>query len=170
MMKRLLSVLCVMICVLVAAPAAMAKKSVSTADSINAVVAREAIESRQFLFQATHMVYAGRDYQVLPATSYFMVDGDQAVVQWSVNGAPQVPGSYTQEGTITKWKERVKKNGDREITIKIKTLARLVDVTMLIYADCNEGVVMVPVHSQMYLQGTLGRLDTKRVVEGFRRH
>ena len=142
-------------------------KNNATTDSVNSVIADCAIDSRSFLLQATHMSYAGRDYQVLPATNYISVSGDNVIIQVSPQGAPEIPGTLTQSGTITRWKEKTRKNGDREIDFKIKSLSRVINVNILIYKGSNEGVAMVDGPSKIYLTGTIGKFIKGKVVEGF---
>ena len=143
------------------------QKNNATTDSVNSVIANCAIDSRSFLLQATHMSYAGRDYQVLPATNYISVSGDNVIIQVSPQGAPEIPGTLTQSGTITRWKEKTRKNGDREIDFKIKSLSRVINVNILIYKGSNEGVAMVDGPSKIYLTGTIGKFIKGKVVEGF---
>lgn len=112
-------------------------------DSIDFIHSSRAIDDRHFVLQADQVLYGrGGADAVSPSTNFVIVNGEQGIIQVSpkVVGGPNGVGGITIDGTISGYKVRTNKKGDKTISMTISSKGTSSQVSITLYHGCNRAM------------------------------
>ena len=115
-------------------------------DSIDFIHSSRAIDDRHFALQADQVIYGrGGSDSVLPSTNFIVVNGDQGIIQVSpkVGGGPNGLGGITIDGTISGYKVRTDKKGNKTISMTVSSMGTSSSVSITLYSGSNNASARV---------------------------
>lgn len=136
---------------------AIEKRNNEIKDSINHVIAVEAMQNGYYVLMADRMVMKGHSYMnPSPNTNFLLVQGDEAVIQISSNGGHpgfNGLGGITVEGRITGMRGGTfDKKGKLNYDFSVSGPAVSAQVSLTLYEDDNQAVAII---SPNFWSGTL---------------
>lgn len=144
-------------------------------DSIDYLHSSRAIDDCHFVLQADQVIYGRGGFDAVnPSTNFVIVNGEQGIIQVSpkVGGGPNGLGGITIEGTISGYKVKTNKKGDKTVSMTISSKGISSQVSITLYHGCNRamGRVSATFHSDnVTLQGNLLPYNHSDVMVGSHR-
>lgn len=112
-------------------------------DSIDFIHSSKAIDDRHFVLQADQVIYGrGGSDSVLPSTNFVVVNGEQGIIQVSpkVGGGPNGVGGITIDGTISGYKVKTDKKGNKTVSMTISSKGTSSSVIITLYKGSNRSM------------------------------
>ncbi len=144
-------------------------------DSIDYIHSSRAIDECHFVLQADQVIYRrGSSDAVTPSTNFIIVNGEQGIIQVSprIGGGPNGVGGITIDGTISGYKVKTNKKGDKTVSMTISSKGISAQVSITLYHGCNQAIgrVSATFHSDnITLHGKLLPYNHSDVIVGSHR-